>query len=84
MEIINIFVIYVVLKYLSIQIEQVDALKGDKIKKLPPILTITLNRYTFDYEKMQRVKLNDRFEFPLEIEMGIYLENPVDNLIYEL
>lgn len=59
-------------------------MKGDKIKKLPPILTITLNRYTFDYERMQRVKLNDRFEFPLEIEMGLYLENPVDNLIYEL
>ncbi|CAD8204134.1 unnamed protein product [Paramecium pentaurelia] len=63
---------------------KVDALKGDKIRKLPSILTITLNRYTFDYERMQRVKLNDRFEFPLEIEMGAYLENPVDNLIYEL
>ncbi|CAD8105182.1 unnamed protein product [Paramecium primaurelia] len=63
---------------------KVDALKGDKIRKLPPILTVTLNRYTFDYEKMQRVKLNDRFEFPLEMEMGVYLENPVDNLIYEL
>ncbi|CAK64552.1 unnamed protein product (macronuclear) [Paramecium tetraurelia] len=63
---------------------KVDALKGDKIRKLPSILTITLNRYTFDYERMQRVKLNDRFEFPLEIEMGVYLENPVDNLVYEL
>jgi ubiquitin carboxyl-terminal hydrolase 40 len=33
---------------------------------------------------MARVKLNDRFEFPLEIEMGMYLENPQDNLVYEL
>ncbi|CAD8211707.1 unnamed protein product [Paramecium octaurelia] len=63
---------------------KVDALKGDKIRKLPQILTITLNRYTFDYETVQRVKLNDRFEFPLEIDMGVYLENPVENLIYEL
>ncbi|CAD8126154.1 unnamed protein product [Paramecium sonneborni] len=63
---------------------KVDALKGDKIRKLPPILTLTLNRYTFDQKKMQRVKLNDRFEFPLEIDMGVYLENSVDNLVYEL
>ncbi|CAI5960869.1 unnamed protein product [Closterium sp. NIES-65] len=48
---------------------QVDALKRACIKTLPPTLIIHLKRFDFDYETMQRLKLKDRFTFPLSLNM---------------
>ena len=68
--------------------EKTDTLKGMRIQKLPPILTLDLNRFSFDYEKLQRVKVNDRFEYPLELNVSAHLdpeafETP-ENCEYEL
>lgn len=66
-----------------------DTLKGVKIRKFPDVLTISLNRFTFDYEKLDRVKLNSKFEFGLELNIAPYIDgieedDESDNLNYEL
>lgn len=40
------------------------------------MLTLTLNRIEMDYQTWQRKKINDRFEFPLELDVSPYLEQP--------
>lgn len=49
--------------------KKVDALKRTCIKSLPNTLVIHLKRFDFDYETMQRLKLKDRFEFPIHLDM---------------
>lgn len=68
--------------------EKTDTMKGVLLQKLPPILTIDLNRFDFDYNTFQRVKVNDRFEYPLELNLSGFLdpesvETP-DSCEYEL
>ena len=62
--------------------------KGETISKLPPVLTIALNRIEMDWGTMQRKKINDRFEFPLELDMSDFLASEVsaspDESLYEL
>lgn len=41
-------------------------------RSLPPHLLIHLKRFRFDYEKMRQVKVNDRLEFPLELNVWQY------------
>ncbi|CDW84271.1 ubiquitin carboxyl-terminal hydrolase 40 [Stylonychia lemnae] len=54
--------------------EKTDTLKGQRITKLPPILTICLARFDIDYTKWERIKVNDRFEYPLEIDLKDFVE----------
>ncbi|KAJ8566252.1 hypothetical protein ON010_g6871 [Phytophthora cinnamomi] len=46
--------------------------KRISISKLPSYLIIHLKRFEFDFEKMQQIKLHDRFEFPTELDMYPY------------
>lgn len=39
---------------------------------MPNILILTLKRFEFDYDSHSRHKLNDYFEFPLELDMHRY------------
>lgn len=54
------------------------------------MLTFALNRIELDYETWNRKKINDRFEFPIELDVSKYLDNDVrltstpDESIYEL
>ncbi len=48
---------------------KVDAVSYREFVKLPSVLTLSLNRYAYDYKKMDRVKLTDRFTFPLELAL---------------
>lgn len=50
--------------------EKRDAHKGLKFKKLPYLLTLQLKRFDFDYSTMHRIKLNDRMEFPTELDLN--------------
>lgn len=52
--------------------ERVDALKGLKLKDLPPILTFQLKRFDYNYSTMTRIKLNNRVTFPFYLDMGKY------------
>ena len=69
--------------------KKVDALKGVKVRKYPPVLTFSLCRFDFDYEKLERVKINDPFTFGLELDISVFAEKPElytsdDERIYEL
>lgn len=39
------------------------------LKTLPNTLIISLKRFEFDYNRMQRLKVNDYFEFPTELNL---------------
>jgi ubiquitin C-terminal hydrolase len=52
--------------------EELSTRKRITIKKLPPCLPLHLKRFDLDYTTFQTVKLNDRFEFPEEINMFPY------------
>lgn len=48
---------------------KIKVLKRCLIKKLPNTLILTLKRFEFDYTQMQKVKINDYFEFPKTLNM---------------
>jgi ubiquitin C-terminal hydrolase len=60
--------------------------KRQIFKSLPNILIIALKRFEFDYDSMIKIKLNDYFEFPFELNMKDYLieENTEVNTMFEL
>ena len=58
---------------------KVDAKKRTLIKKLPESLVFHLKRFEWDYETYQRWKIKDRFEFPMELDMGPYLDGSSAN-----
>jgi ubiquitin carboxyl-terminal hydrolase 40 len=49
-------------------------LKGCRIQRLPPVLTLCLSRFELDYTTFQRKKVNAKFEYPLELNMADYLD----------
>lgn len=56
----------------------VDARKGAVIKTLPSILTISLLRFSFDYNTFRRFKETRKFEFPLALSMKSYCDKTCD------
>lgn len=54
--------------------KKVDALKRTCVKKPPKHLIIALRRFEFDYDKMLRVKVNDYYEFPSELDIEPYTQ----------
>lgn len=42
------------------------------IKKLPDHLILVLKRFNFDFDLMAKAKLNDRIEFPFELDLEPY------------
>ena len=68
---------------------KVDAQKGLHFHTLPPVLTIQLKRFVFDFNLMQRTKLQHRVTFPDMVDMAAYLPpaasgQPSPPLIYDL
>lgn len=52
--------------------KKVNTVKRLCVKKLPPILTIQLKRFEYDYERLAPIKFNDYFEFPRVLDMEPY------------
>ncbi|CAD8065465.1 unnamed protein product [Paramecium primaurelia] len=52
--------------------KKVNALKRMCIKKLPDHLVLVLKRFYFDFDLMAKAKINDRIEFPFELDMMPY------------
>ena len=46
-----------------------DSLKMCCVSSLPNTLILHLKRFEFDLELMRKIKVNDRFEYPLELNM---------------
>ncbi|KDQ18041.1 hypothetical protein BOTBODRAFT_29357 [Botryobasidium botryosum FD-172 SS1] len=53
-----------------------DAKKGVIFQNFPPVLHLQLKRFEYDIQRDAMVKINDRHEFPLEIDLAEFLENP--------
>ena len=70
--------------------KKTDSQRGLCIGRLPPVLTLSLNRIELDYNTWQRKKINDRFEFPLELDLTSFLDEEAfqstkpDDARYEL
>lgn len=63
---------------------KIDAKKFSKIGKTPPVLVIQLKRFEYDFKKWERYKINDHFEFPQNLDLNPYLDEPYANLEYIL
>jgi len=58
-----------------------SALKNQDFNTLPRILIFVLKRFEFDYNKLTRYKINDYFEFPLELDMNRYTSDYINKKI---
>ncbi|EAR91927.3 ubiquitin carboxy-terminal hydrolase (macronuclear) [Tetrahymena thermophila SB210] len=59
--------------------KKVKALRGTRFCKLPKILSFIMNRFTFDFSDMKRLKLDDYVSFPFVLNMNEYI-NGYDNI----
>lgn len=50
-----------------------DALMGTEFIEFPPVLQLHLSRFKYDYYTDRMVKINDRFEFPEEINLSKFI-----------
>ncbi|KAI9026565.1 hypothetical protein CLU79DRAFT_742351 [Phycomyces nitens] len=55
-----------------------DAKKGVIFESFPPVLHLQLKRFEYDIMRDTMVKINDRHEFPLEIDLEPYLDPVAD------
>jgi len=53
--------------------KKVSAERGVRFLKMPKLLNVIIRRFDFDYFTFQRVKLNDRVEFPHVLNMNNYM-----------
>lgn len=51
-----------------------DAKKGVIFQSFPPVLHLQLKRFEYDFMRDVNVKINDRYEFPLEIDLKAYID----------
>lgn len=62
---------------------KVNTIKRQVIKKLPNHIMFVLKRFEFDFETFNKVKINDFYEFPEQIDMKpytVYQDIPSDNI----
>uniref|UniRef100_H2MEC9 Ubiquitin specific peptidase 40 n=1 Tax=Oryzias latipes TaxID=8090 RepID=H2MEC9_ORYLA len=52
----------------------VTAAKSAKLKKLPPFMTMSLLRFSFDFTKFERYKETGRYSFPFTIDLRPFCE----------
>ena len=71
--------------------KKVDAKKTIFIRNLPPLLMFSVNRFDYDWQRGIRTKINQRFDFPEELDLSEFVEKNEtnsqlgkDELIYEL
>ncbi|KAJ3080058.1 hypothetical protein HK102_003345, partial [Quaeritorhiza haematococci] len=58
-----------------------DAKKGVIFKTFPPVLHLQLKRFEYDIQRDAMVKINDRHEFPLEIDLDEFLDADSDKSV---
>ncbi|KAI0763671.1 cysteine proteinase [Irpex lacteus] len=52
-----------------------DAKKGIIFESFPPVLHLQLKRFEYDIQRDAMVKINDRHEFPFEIDLAEFLDD---------
>ena len=63
--------------------KKLPAIKSQNFKTLPRIFMFVLKRFKFNYETMQKIKINDYYEFPLILDMNKYTDKFINNNISE-
>lgn len=65
-----------------------DAQKGIIFQTFPPVLHLQLKRFEYDMQRDAMVKINDRHEFPFEIDLKNYIDQTIpekdENWVYKL
>jgi len=54
-----------------------DTLKRCTIKRFPNVLFLELKRFEFNFDTMQKFKVNDYCEFPMKLDMGKYSQEVI-------
>lgn len=68
-------------KYDAGEFKLQDAKKGVIFESFPPVLHLQLKRFDYDMLQDQFIKINDRHEFPLEIDLSAFLDEKADKSI---
>ncbi|XP_071451402.1 ubiquitin carboxyl-terminal hydrolase 40-like [Hetaerina americana] len=55
--------------------ELVDADKRTKLRRLPPVLTLSLLRFSYNPTKGERFKDTSKFSFPLKLDLGPFCDS---------
>ena len=55
------------------------AVKTQNFKTLPRFLIFVLKRFEFNYQTKKKIKINDYYEFPLNLDMNKYTEKFINN-----
>lgn len=66
---------------------KINILRYFRIKKVPKFLIVQLNRFEYDIVTWKKVKINDKFEFPLEFDLMPLTDHSSSNedkIIYSL
>ncbi|KAL7185004.1 hypothetical protein ACSBR2_027029 [Camellia fascicularis] len=75
-------------KYHAEQYGLQDARKGVLFIDFPPVLQLQLKRFEYDFMRDTMVKINDRYEFPLQLDLdredGKYLSPEADRTVRNL
>ncbi|KAL9675747.1 hypothetical protein QQ045_003953 [Rhodiola kirilowii] len=75
-------------KYQSEQYGLQDAKKGVLFIDFPPVLQLQLKRFEYDFNRDTMVKINDRYEFPLQLDLdrenGKYLSQDANKSVRNL
>ncbi|KAE9619222.1 putative ubiquitinyl hydrolase 1 [Lupinus albus] len=75
-------------KYHAEQYGLQEARKGVLFIDFPPVLQLQLKRFEYDFMRDTMVKINDRYEFPLQLDLdrddGKYLSPEADNSVRNL
>ena len=59
--------------------KKMPAIKSQNFKTLPRMLIFVLKRFEFDFNTMSRIKLNDYYEFPIDLDMNKYTGEYLNN-----
>ncbi|GBB89574.1 hypothetical protein RclHR1_01630012 [Rhizophagus clarus] len=65
-------------KHITVDYGLQEAKKGSIFESFPPVLYLRLKRYEYDIQIDQMVKINDRFEYPMEIDLEEFLSRDAD------
>ncbi len=64
--------------------KKVEALKGARIRTVPPVLILSLSRFEYDKQTWQRVKNSKSFPFPEQLDMAPFMERQEGSCLYDL
>lgn len=75
---ITMFIVLQQLKVMFLTFLLFALIQSAKLRKLPPFLTVSLLRFSFDFAKCERYKETGRYTFPLKINLQPFCEQVLD------